>query len=151
MFKELTRLTRATPLTSPLRQPLLSTQKTNPILRHITTTPRALAQPQDEEDHFHDRNKLDPHRTEDSQSGTTDEVATRDAAFDPSNTSPESEIGASKQETKQKGDSRDPLTVSGADKEVGGARDPAEGKPEKNVDKEGHSVRGSGRKNRERK
>ncbi|KAL4922461.1 hypothetical protein BDW62DRAFT_53322 [Aspergillus aurantiobrunneus] len=114
----------------------------------ITVSPRQ-AQPQDEDDHFHDRHKLDPQRTESSQSATTDEVATRDAAFDPSKTSPESQIGASKEETRKRGDTRDPLDVSAADKDVSGARDPMEGGAQKNVDKSGHSSRGWTKKNRE--
>ncbi|KAJ0413702.1 hypothetical protein BJY00DRAFT_55878 [Aspergillus carlsbadensis] len=116
--------------------------------RTFTAIPHRQAQPQDEEDHFHDRHALNPSRTEASQSGTTDEVSHRDAAFDPSNTAPESEIGASREESKREGSRRDPLGVSAGDKDVGRERDPMEGGAEKNVDKEGHSARGSARKNR---
>ncbi|KAL2839611.1 hypothetical protein BJY01DRAFT_250422 [Aspergillus pseudoustus] len=119
--------------------------------RTFTSIPRRQAQPQDEDDHYHDRNRLDPSRTEASQSGTTDEVSHRDAAFDPSNTAPESEIGASKEETRKEGSKRDPLGVSAGDKDVGRERDPTEGGAQKNVDKETHSSRGSARKNRETK
>ncbi|KAL3465959.1 hypothetical protein BJX64DRAFT_33771 [Aspergillus heterothallicus] len=119
--------------------------------RTFTSIPRRQAQPQDEEDHYHDRNKLDPSRTETSQSGTTDEVSHRDAAFDPSKTSPESEIGASREETRREGSKRDPLGVSAGDKDVGRERDPMEGGPEKNVEKGEHSTRGSAKKNRETK
>ncbi|CBF85499.1 hypothetical protein AN1754.2 [Aspergillus nidulans FGSC A4] len=121
--------------------------------RTFITTPLRQSQPQDEEDHFHDRSKLDPQRSEETQSATTDEVATRDTAFDPSETSPESELNASQKETNKKGDSRDPLTVSPADKNVSGTRDPMEGGAAKNADKEdgAHSSGGSPRKNRERK
>ncbi|BCS20928.1 uncharacterized protein APUU_21360S [Aspergillus puulaauensis] len=133
-------------------QPQRTLASTVQARRTFTTVlPRQAAQPQDEEDHYHDRNKLDPQRTESSQSGTTDEVASRDEAFDPTRTSPESEIGASREETRRKGDTRDPLDVSGADKDVGGARDPMEGGAQKNVDKAGHSTRGWPRKNRETK
>ncbi|KAL2811510.1 hypothetical protein BJX63DRAFT_433361 [Aspergillus granulosus] len=119
--------------------------------RAFTSIPRRQAQPQDEEDHYHDRNALDPSRTEASQSGTTDEVSQRAAAFDPSKTSPESEIGASREQTRREGSKRDPLGVSAGDKDVGRERDPMEGSAEKNVDKEEHSSRGSARKNRETK
>jgi hypothetical protein len=119
--------------------------------RTFTAIPRRQAQPQDEEDHFHDRHALDPSRTEASQSGTTDEVSHRDAAFDPSNTAPETEIGASREETKREGSGRDPLGVSAGDKDVGRERDPMEGGAEKNAEKEGHSARGSARKNHETK
>ncbi|KAL4865617.1 hypothetical protein BDV12DRAFT_174445 [Aspergillus spectabilis] len=149
MWKELAKFTRSTATTT-ARLPAQRLSPTHPFLRHFTTTPHHHTKPQDEEDHFHDRNKLDPSRTENSQSATTDEVAQHDTAFDPSNTAPESEIGQSKKETKRKGEKRDPLTVSGADKDVGGARDPMEGET-RNKEKEGASIRGSARKNRERK
>ncbi|KAL2827829.1 hypothetical protein BDW59DRAFT_160139 [Aspergillus cavernicola] len=109
------------------------------------------SQPQDEKDHYHDRNKLDPSRTESSQSATTDEVATQETAFDPTKTSPESEIRASKEETKQKGGGRSPLGVSAADKDVSRARDPKEGGADRNVETGASSARGRPRKNYVRK
>ncbi|KAL4782435.1 hypothetical protein BJX76DRAFT_332562 [Aspergillus varians] len=116
--------------------------------RAFITVPPRPAQAQDEEDPYHDRHKLNPQRTESSQSATTDEVAGQDAAFDPSKTSPESEMSASKEETKRKGDFRGPLDVSAADKDVSKARDPMEGGAQKNVDKAEHSSRGQTKKNR---
>ncbi|KAL4908755.1 hypothetical protein BDW74DRAFT_145278 [Aspergillus multicolor] len=156
MWKEISRiaqLSRATPLRQTPRTLSSPAQVQFQARRTFLTTPARQSQPQDEEDHFHDRSKLDPHRSEETQSATTDEVAQRDTAFDPSNTAPESELGQSQQETKQKGDPRDPLTVSPADKDVGGARDPMEGGAAKNADKAGgeHSGGGSPRKNRQRK
>lgn len=57
-----------------------------------------------------DRNSLKPKSTENSQSGTDQDVAMTDAAFDPSKTQPEEEKMAAGNE---KEDS--PLAVSGAD------------------------------------
>ncbi|KAL4935794.1 hypothetical protein BDV06DRAFT_206235 [Aspergillus oleicola] len=139
-------LTRAT-----LRQTQAQTQFQGAASRTFLTTTLRSARPQDEEDHYHDRNRLEPQRTETSQSATTDEVATRDAAFDPSKTSPESELGASKEQSKKQGEKRDPLDVSAADKDVSHWRDPMEGGAQKNVEREGHSSRESPKKNRTRK
>ncbi|KAL4749772.1 hypothetical protein BDW72DRAFT_125268 [Aspergillus terricola var. indicus] len=160
MWKELSKIPFFCGVT-PLRQAqrtfasnsLAKTQSQAQARRTFITTPLRQAQPQDEEDHFHDRGKLDPQRSEETQSATTDEVATRDTAFDPSKTSPESELDASQKETNKKGDPRDPLTVSPADKDVSGARDPMEAGAAKNAEKEGgaHSRGGSPKKNRERK
>ncbi|KAL4804347.1 hypothetical protein BDV18DRAFT_29934 [Aspergillus unguis] len=153
MWKELAplrQLSRTAAWSTRQRPAALSPAQTQ-ASRPFTTVPARRAQPQDEEDHYHDRNKLQPQRTESSQSATTDEVAGSGAAFDPSKTSPESEIGESQEESKRKGERRDPLTVSGADKNVGGARDPMEGGAQKNVDKDQHSARGAPIKNRQRK
>ncbi|KAL3470734.1 hypothetical protein BJX99DRAFT_238817 [Aspergillus californicus] len=125
------------------------TQRIRPF---SSTVPSLRAsKPQSEEDPYHDRTTLDPSRTETSQSATTDEVATQDTAFDPSNTAPETEIGASKEETKKnKGDDRSPLDVSAGDKEVSRARNPQEGGADRN-EKTGQTIRGQPRKNRVRK
>ncbi|KAL4952825.1 hypothetical protein BDW69DRAFT_15983 [Aspergillus filifer] len=149
-IRQLTRATLRQTQRSSITSPLRTQVQPQGIRPFLTTSPR-LAKPQDEEDHFHDRNRLDPQRTESSQSATTDEVATRDAAFDPSKTSPESELGASKEQSKQQGDKRDPLDVSAADKDVSHWRDPMEGGAQKNADREGHSSRESPKKNRARK
>ncbi|KAL2870311.1 uncharacterized protein BJX67DRAFT_279731 [Aspergillus lucknowensis] len=109
------------------------------------------ARPEDGEYPHHDRHSLDPSRTEASQSGTTDEVASRDSAFDPSKTSPESEISASKEESEREGRVRDPLGVSAGDKDVGRERDPMEVGADKNAGKVGPSTRGWTKKNRETK
>lgn len=160
MWKELSKIPYFRGV-APLRQAqrtyafnsLAKTQSQAQAHKTFITTPLRQSQPQDEEDHFHDRSKLDPQRSEETQSATTDEVATRDTAFDPSKTSPESELNASQKETNKKGDPRDPLTVSPADNNVSGTRDPMEGGAAKNADKEdgAHSSGGSPRKNRERK
>lgn len=119
--------------------------------RTFTAIPPRYAQPQDEEDHYHDRNKLNPSPTGASQSATNDEVATQDTAFDPAKTAPEDEVESSKQETASKGNHRDPLTVSAGDKDVSSARDPLEGGAEKNVDKPERTTRSAPIKNRHRK
>ncbi|KAL5000114.1 hypothetical protein BDV10DRAFT_42309 [Aspergillus recurvatus] len=160
MWKEISKITQFSRATS-LRQTertfastsLAQAQFRAQARRTFTTTTLRQAQPQDEEDNFHDRSKLDPQRSEETQSATTDEVATRNTAFDPSETSPESELNASQKETNKKGDPRDPLTVSPADKDVSGTRDPMESGAARNADKEGgaHSGGGSPRKNRQRK
>ncbi|KAJ9224521.1 hypothetical protein DTO021C3_815 [Paecilomyces variotii] len=74
-----------------------------------------------------DRNELKPERSEYSKSGTDDEVAGHPSAFDPSKTSPESEVQASCEETRQEGKSSNPLNVSPGNKDVSQARDPTEG------------------------
>ncbi|KAL6238837.1 hypothetical protein BDW75DRAFT_188776 [Aspergillus navahoensis] len=160
MWKEISKITQLSRATS-LRRTQRTFASISPAQvqfqaqarRTFITTPLREAQPQDEEDHFHDRSKLDPQRSEETQSATTDEVATRDTAFDPSETSPENELNASQKETNKRRDPRDPLTVSPADKDVSGTRDPMESGAARNADKEdgAHSVEGSPRKNRQRK
>ncbi|KAL4929066.1 uncharacterized protein BDV17DRAFT_82849 [Aspergillus undulatus] len=152
MFKEMTTIGQLTQASLRRTQrSLVSPMQAQARRTLLTSTPR-LSQPQDEEDHFHDRNKLEPRRAaEASQSATTDEVAHRNAAFDASKTSPESELGSSREQTKKQGDQRDPLGVSAADKDVSHWRDPKEGGAEKNAERGASSSRQSPQKNRTRK
>ncbi|PWY83732.1 hypothetical protein BO94DRAFT_113460 [Aspergillus sclerotioniger CBS 115572] len=96
-----------------------------------------------------DRTVLDPQRSETSQTGTDSEVAGHNAAFDPSKTSPESEVQAAQEESEQQGKVSNPLDVSPGNKDVSHARPPMEGGPDHNVEKEGPSARGWTQKNRE--
>ncbi|BCR92788.1 uncharacterized protein ACHE_80688A [Aspergillus chevalieri] len=96
-----------------------------------------------------DRTALDPKRNEGTKSGTDSEVAQHRAAYDPSQTSPESEMQEMGEETKQEGVPANPLDVSGANQEVNRSRDPREGMADRNADREGHSTRGVTPKNRE--
>ncbi|RHZ54365.1 uncharacterized protein CDV56_103285 [Aspergillus thermomutatus] len=103
----------------------------------------------EEQPRIHDRNELDPQRSETTKTGTDNEVASHHAAYDPNTTSPESEIDQAEQETNQGGKVSNPLDVSPANKDVSGARDPQEGGPDHNAEKAGPSRRGSPRKGKE--
>ncbi|ODM17357.1 hypothetical protein SI65_07032 [Aspergillus cristatus] len=96
-----------------------------------------------------DRTALDPKRNEGTKSGTDSEVAQHRTAYDPSRTSPESEMQEMEEETKREEVPANPLNVSGANQEVNRSRDPREGMADRNADKEGHSTRGVTPKNRE--
>ncbi|RAL17341.1 uncharacterized protein BO97DRAFT_334708 [Aspergillus homomorphus CBS 101889] len=96
-----------------------------------------------------DRNVLDPQPSEFSKTGTDQEVSQHDAAFDPSKTSPESEIQAAQDETQQSGKVSNPLNVSGANKDVSHAREPTEGAPDRNADRGVSSKRGQTKKGKE--
>jgi cytoskeletal protein RodZ len=103
----------------------------------------------EEQPRMHDRNELDPQRSEGTKTGTDNEVATHDAAYDPNTTSPESEIKQAEKESEQGHKVSNPLNVSAANKDVSGARDPQEGGPDHNAEKKETSGRGSPRKGRE--
>ncbi|GFF39461.1 hypothetical protein IFM51744_04136 [Aspergillus udagawae] len=102
----------------------------------------------EEQPRLHNRNELDPQRSEGTKTGTDNEVAAHHAAYDPKTTSPESEINQAEKESEQGGKVSNPLDVSAANKDVSGARDPQEGGPDHNAEKE-PSGRGSPRKGRE--
>lgn len=89
-----------------------------------------------------DRTVLNPKRNEGTKSGTDSEVAQHGAAYDPSRTSPESEMEEMEEETQAEGGPANPLDVSGANQEVNRSRDPREGMADRNADREGHSTRG---------
>ncbi|KAJ5776277.1 uncharacterized protein N7511_001288 [Penicillium nucicola] len=95
-----------------------------------------------------DREALDPQRSETTKSGTDGEVAEHPAAFDPSNTAPESELAATAEESKKDGKPDSPLDMSPANKDVSAWRGPTEGGPARNRDREASSARGSPSKNR---
>ncbi|RAK77310.1 uncharacterized protein BO72DRAFT_429038 [Aspergillus fijiensis CBS 313.89] len=157
MFKQITSISR-----SALRQ--------SSSIHHLRQTPAAAAtatvnqktqrpfhsipalrtsQGQREEMESGDRNVLDPQPSEFSKTGTDQEVSQHDAAFDPSKTSPESQIEATQEETNQSGKVSNPLNVSGANKGVSEGRDPTEGAPERNADREASSKRGQTKKGKE--
>ncbi|KAL1986569.1 hypothetical protein VTN96DRAFT_6147 [Rasamsonia emersonii] len=94
-----------------------------------------------------DRNTLNPLRSEYSKSGTDDEVATHQVAFDPDNTAPEDEVDAAGHESRRRGNTSNPLDVSPGNQEVSKARDPMEGGAEHGVEK-GPSAQGWTRKRR---
>jgi hypothetical protein len=94
-----------------------------------------------------DRESLSPERSETTKSGTDAEVAEHPAAFDPSNTAPESELAATAEESKKEGESDSPLDVSAANKDVSAWRHPTEGGPARNQDRES-SARRTPKKNR---
>ncbi|EAW16114.1 uncharacterized protein NFIA_054600 [Aspergillus fischeri NRRL 181] len=102
----------------------------------------------EEQPRMHNRNELDPQRSEGTKTGTDNEVATHHTAYDPNTTSPESEMNQAEKESEQGGKVSNPLDVSAANKDVSGARDPQEGGPDHNAEKE-PSGRGSPRKGRE--
>lgn len=103
-------------------------------------------QHQDTEDKFHDRNILDPQRSEGTQTGTDEEVAAHPSAYDPTKPSPESTLEAAEEESKWDDKISNPLDVSPANKDVSHARDPQEGGPDHNAEKSGPSSRGWTRK-----
>jgi hypothetical protein len=91
------------------------------------------------------RDTLNPSRSENSESGTDDEVASHDASFDPSNTSPEGEMKAAGQESAARGKTSNPLDASPGNQEFNKSRDPTEGGAQRGVDRE-PSARGWTRK-----
>lgn len=94
-----------------------------------------------------DREELRPERSEVTKSGTDNEIAHHDSAFDPSNTAPESELAATEQEsgsTNVKGT----LDMSPANKDVSAWRGPTEGGPDRNLDRGVSSKRGTPNKSR---
>lgn len=115
------------------------------ISRHFAAAPHLSKQEADTRDF--DREALDPQSSEATKTGTDDQIAQYDSAFDPSNTNPESELKATEQEAQQKGKTGT-LNVSGANKEVNTWRGPLEGGPDRNADKEATSKRGHPNKSR---
>ncbi|KAL4896151.1 hypothetical protein BDV59DRAFT_199362 [Aspergillus ambiguus] len=148
MARPIIRGTQAVP-TQALGQPVvpaLVTQRRT--FRSIPSLYKTKQQAQ-EEDRFHDRNILDPQRSEVSKTGTDNEVAGHSSAYDPDKPSPESSLEGVEEESKQEGKVSNPLNVSPANKDVSHARDPQEGGPDHNVEKSGPSGRGWTRKHRE--
>ncbi|KAJ5133856.1 hypothetical protein N7448_001124 [Penicillium atrosanguineum] len=93
------------------------------------------------------RESLNPQRSEVNKSGTDDEIAHHDTAFDPDNTAPEHELEATEQEAKSKGE-KGTLNMSPANKDVHAWKGPNEGGPERNEDRGVSSSRGSPNKRR---
>lgn len=94
-----------------------------------------------------DREALTPERSEVTKSGTDNEIAHHDSAFDPSNTAPENELAATEQESRTK-NMKGTLNMSPANKDVSSWRGPTEGGPDRNVDRGTSSKRGSPNKRR---
>jgi hypothetical protein len=80
-----------------------------------------------------DRTELKPDRDEYSKSGTDNEVAGHSSAFEPSMTTPESELKASCQESRRQGKISNPLKYSPGNKEISQDRDPGEGGPDESA------------------
>lgn len=94
-----------------------------------------------------DREALRPERSEVTKSGTDNEIAHHDSAFDPTNTAPETELAATEQETNST-NVKGTLNMSPANKDVSAWRGPTEGGPVRNLDRESSSKRGSPNKRR---
>lgn len=93
-----------------------------------------------------DREALTPERSEVTKSGTDNEIAHHDSAFDPSNTAPENELAATEQETRTK-NMKGSLNMSPANKDVSAWRGPTEDGPVRNADRDA-SKKGSPNKRR---
>lgn len=128
------------PLTSPTVRLL---QPTANRLLH-TTRPLQKENPETSQD----RTALQPERSEGTLSGTDSEVAAHPSAYDPGKTSPESEIAAAEEESKEEGKTSNPLNMSAANQNVNRARDLKEGGADRNAAKAGPSSRGWTRKHR---
>lgn len=104
--------------------------------RNISTAPNLwTAQHEQNADRLINRDALNPSRSEGTGTGTDDEVASHDAAFDPKNTAPESELEAAGRESEARSDTSNPLDVSPGNREVNKTRDPSQDPPESGVDK----------------
>ena len=124
-------------------------QTRNRLAKPVLAQRRAYATKDQTSDKYQDRTKLDPQRSEVTKSGTDAEVAGHPAAFDPTKTSPESEIKATEEESKQEGKTSNPLNMSPANSETSDWQNQAEQEATRNVDKEKSSERGATRKNKE--
>ncbi|PLB39616.1 uncharacterized protein BDW47DRAFT_102803 [Aspergillus candidus] len=140
----LLRTTRLTRLALPQ-----TLRPSNRLTQPLLTQTRTYATKDQTSDKYHDRTKLDPQRSEVTKSGTDAEVASHPAAFDPSKTSPESEMKATEEESKQAGKTSNPLNMSPANSETNDWQNQAEQGATRNEDKERSSERGTTRKNRE--
>ncbi|KAF3388843.1 hypothetical protein F1880_003815 [Penicillium rolfsii] len=129
----------------PHSHPAVSLPKPVTVRRAFVAAPRLYKQSAEAQDF--DRESLDPRPSEGTQTGTDDQIAQHDSAFDPSNTSPESELEATERESQRKG-KQGTLNMSGANKEANTWRGPQEGGPARNADKEETSTRGHPNKHR---
>lgn len=131
----------------PISHPHLTAALPRPVVsrRTFIAAPRLYKQSAEAQDF--DRESLDPQPSEATKTGTNDQIAQHDAAFDPSNTSPESELEATERESQTQG-KQGTLNVSGANKSANTWRGPQEGGPARNADKEETSKRGHPNKRR---
>lgn len=134
----------------PSRQPgCLTSLQSLQSRRNIQTTQRFwTAQHEKNADGLIDRESLNPSRSEGTQTGTDDEVASHDASFDPNNTAPESEIAATEKESSERNKTSNPLDVSPGNKEVNKTRDPSKDPPESGVERP-QSAKGWTRKSKQ--
>ncbi|KAJ5785248.1 uncharacterized protein N7503_010460 [Penicillium pulvis] len=124
----------------------LWTRSRTPATRNPFST--SLQLQADNKSTLQDRESLNPERNEGTKSGTDNEVAHHPAAYDPHNTAPESEMEAAGKEKHEEGQEHNPLDVSAANSDVSKWRGPKEGGPDRNVDKESLSGKGTPKKNR---
>jgi hypothetical protein len=111
--------------------------------RGLRTTPNPLNHRRMHPDD--DRCSINTERSEYTNSGTDNEVASQRLAFDPTNIDPEREQEASGLEVQQAGDVGNPLEVSPANREVSRTLDPMEGGAQRGMDR-GPSMRFSPKK-----
>jgi hypothetical protein len=102
------------------RAPARSINVSSAAIRPLSTSRQLFAQKDAQ-----DKDSLKPRSTEYSKTGSDDDAASMDAAFDPSKTSPESEMGSSENESG--GASNDPLEVSPGNQDSSKSRDAEEG------------------------
>lgn len=133
-----TRTSRHIHLTRRLRVPTTSVIPQRPF------TAASILQKQSED---FDREALKPDPAEATKSATDQQISQHEAAYDPHNTAPESEMEATEKESQQKGEAGT-LNVSGANQDVNKWRGPQEGGPDRNADREASSSRGSPNKRR---
>lgn len=74
-----------------------------------------------------DRNVLNPERSEAVKTGTDSEVGADKNSYDPSRTTPDSELQQSAEASRRDSKLGDPLDVSGANKEISRTWDPTNG------------------------
>ncbi|KAA8651215.1 hypothetical protein EYZ11_005179 [Aspergillus tanneri] len=102
-----------------------------------------------EEETDFDRNILNPERYETCKWGADDEVGRHKISYDPSMTTPESEMTAEEEVFKLEGEYHSPLYVSPANREVSELLDPMVGGAVHCADRSGPSARGWTRKHKE--
>lgn len=115
---------------------------------NFSTTSRSQKEPGQKDAFFQDREQLNPERSEVTKTGTDSEVAHHPTAYDPHNTAPESELEATGEEKQQEGKQGNPLDMSPANSDVSAWREPKEGMPDRNADKQSASGRGTTKKGR---
>ncbi|KAK2754298.1 hypothetical protein FQN54_007178 [Arachnomyces sp. PD_36] len=133
---------RSKPRTLPLP---LSNSNSN-ITQHHRSFTTTSTRPSHRRMHLDDdRCSINTERSEYTNSGTDNEVASQRSAFDPKNIDPTTEQEASGAEVLEAGDIGNPLEVSPANREVSRTLDPMEGGAQRGMDR-GPSQRFSPRK-----
>ena len=127
---------------------LTSTPRTRLLLLSTRPLSTTASHPQKKHRTMHpdpSRSSINTERSEYTNSGTDNEVASQHSAFDPTNIDPDMEAEASGMEVLQDGNEGNPLEVSPANREVSRAFDPMEGGAQRGVDR-GPSLRFSPKK-----